>query len=210
VILTRRKTLGLTTFTITLAALLLLAASAFGQSPAASINRLAGTAQSSNRCGIPTHVSSPPTANVGKGIRVGQIWFITGANSVDIGPHYPDSMYPTKILIVAPRPPLTADLTLRGFECVTGRPLRFWYPMPNQPSSPLATTGAVTSDALRNSGTVTAVLHRSGQAQATQIGAPRTDYRGYMLFAAPGKWKVTVRHGKRIVGSVVFDVTASA
>jgi hypothetical protein len=52
--------------------------------------------------------------------------------------------------------------------------------------------------------------HRFGQAGVTSTGGKRTDYRGYILFAAPGDWKVTVRRGKSVIGSVVYRVTTTS
>jgi hypothetical protein len=94
---------------------------------------------------------------------------------------------------------------LRGFECTTGRSLRFWYPTYGQASSPVASV-PTTSNELRRVGTKVAVLHRFGQAGVAVAGGARTDYRGYMLFAAPGNWKVTVRSGARVIGNVVIRV----
>jgi hypothetical protein len=86
---------------------------------------------------------------------------------------------------------LTAPVTLEGWECATGEGLRFWYkeccPFPSTP---------VTTTQLASTGDLVAML-KSGAAQG---------YPGYMLFTRPGLWKVSVRQGDQVLGSVVLQV----
>ncbi len=65
----------------------------------------------------------------------------------------------------------------------------------------------MTSQELQKGGADVATLYRADHAQPTTRNGPRTDYRGYILFSAPGDWKVTVRSGNRTVGTAVFRVT---
>jgi hypothetical protein len=152
-------------------------------------------------CGVPTPLSAIPLAGAGEAVRAGPLWFD------GIRPHatltgYPDAIGATKVVIFAPKRP-TTTFTVRGFECATGRSLRFWYPRPDG-GAPLPTPTA-TSDVLRRSGTPTAVLYRFGQGDFRDY-PPGLDYHGYILFAAPGKWKVIVRSSQHILGSAVFEL----
>jgi hypothetical protein len=154
-------------------------------------------------CAAPTPLSSVPLAGANKSVRAGPLWF----DGIRVGATldgYPDAIPATKVVIYAPRRPADT-FTVRGFECATGRSLRFWYPSP-EGGYPLPAPTA-SSDVLRRSGTVTAVLHRFGQGDFRGY-PPGLDYHGYMLVAAPGKWKITVRSGKRILGSAVFEFLA--
>ena len=159
-------------------------------------------------CGPPSPLRTVPTGTVGPGVRAGPIWFVAG-RTIRLVPRYPEAVYPTKVLIQAPKPPLQADLTLRGFECASGIPLRFWYPTRGEPRYPLAELGPASSEELRQAGSVVAVLHRARHAQPTKRNGPLTDYRGYILFSQPGMWKVVVRRGTRVLGTAIFRVTAS-
>jgi hypothetical protein len=154
-------------------------------------------------CGAPTPVSEVPLVGAGEAVRAGPLWFDgIGPNATLDG--YPDAIHATKMVIYAPKRP-TSTFTVRGFECATGRSLRFWYPRPDH-GSPLPTPTAA-SDVLRRSGTLTAVLYRFGQGDFRNY-PPGLDYHGYILFAAPGTWKVTVRSGSRILGSAIFELAA--
>lgn len=161
------------------------------------------------RCGPLSALGRAPTGIVGPGIHAGPIWFVGLENRIRLVPDYPDAIYPRKVLIQAPKPPLKTDLTLRGFKCASGAPLRFWYPTAGEPRYPLVDGQSASSEVLRQSGTLVAVLHRTRHAQRTKPNGPLTDYRGYILFPESGKWKVVVRSGARVVGAAVFSVTAS-
>jgi hypothetical protein len=161
----------------------------------------AWAAVSAARCAAATPVSTIPLAGAGEGVRAGPLWF-QGGDPQGLAGQYPSALTATKVVIYAPRRPAD-DYTLRGFECATGRSLRFSYPRP-EGAYPLPTSAAPAS-VLRRSGTVTGVLYRFGQGGSRDF-PPGLDYHGYILYAAPGDWKVVVRSGSRIVGSAVFHV----
>lgn len=153
----------------------------------------------------PSPLGTVPTGNVGRGVKAGPIWFITG-RAIRLAPHYPDRVYLTKVLIQAPKP-LANNLTLTGFKCVSATPLRFWYPRRGEPPYP---TDAYlsSSEELREAGVAAAVLYRFRHAQPTTRYGPLTDYRGFILFSAPGVWKIIVRSGTRVVGTAVLRASA--
>ena len=152
-------------------------------------------------CGRPTRLKHVSPA-VGAGARAGPIWFIPGAASaraiIQLLPRYPDELYPTKVLIFV-RQPLRAPITLRGRRCSDGKALRFWYRA--EDGEP---PGAGSSTQLEQTGDLVAQL-QAGEPPITQ---PALGYPGYMLFFAPGKWKVSARQNGRLVGTVVFRVVA--
>ena len=101
------------------------------------------------------------------------------------------SGYPTKVVVFRDRRrPLAHALTLRGFDCATGKSLRFWYrdgvPFASVPVSQaqLETTGVL----------------------AQVFPAARPALHGYMLFTAAGRWKINVWQGRRRLGAVVVQV----
>jgi hypothetical protein len=174
-----------------------------------SVATASGTGNAS-RCGPPSSLGTVPTGNVGPGIQAGPVWFVPGG-PVRLAPSYPDAIYPRKVLIQAPKPPLSADLTLRGFKCGSGVPLRFWYPRAGEAPYPSGDNVMRPSSSreLRESGSSVAALYRAGHAQPTTRDGARTDYRGFILFSEPGTWKVVVRDGARVVGTAIFRVTAT-
>jgi len=117
---------------------------------------------------------------------------------IQLLPRYPEELYPTKVLIFVRRP-LRAPITLRGRRCSDGRALRFWY-RADDGEPP----GAGSSSQLEQAGDLVAQLH-PGEPPITQ---PALGYPGYVLFSAPGRWKVSARQNGRLVGTVVFRVVA--
>jgi len=152
-------------------------------------------------CGRPTRLKHVSPA-VGAAARAGPIWFIPGVTStraiIQLLPRYPEELYPTKVLIFVRRL-LRAPVTLRGRRCLDGKALRFWYRA--EAGEP---PGAGSSGQLEQEGDLVAQLH-AGEPPITQ---PALGYPGYMLFSAPGKWKVSAWQNGRLVGTVVFRVVA--
>jgi len=146
-------------------------------------------------CGRPTRLKHVSPA-VGAGARAGPIWFIPGVTStraiIQLLPRYPEELYPTKVLIFVRRP-------LRGRRCSDGKALRFWY-RADDGEPP----GAGSSSQLEQVGDLVAEL-QAGEPPITQ---PALGYPGYILFSAPGKWKVSAWQNGRLVGTVVFRVVA--
>jgi hypothetical protein len=154
-------------------------------------------------CGNPTRLEEV-SPEVAPGVPAGPIWFIVGGRvgrpaAVMLEPNYPDALYPRKVLIFL-REPLTAPVTLRGWRCSDGKPLRFWYrggpvPLPSNPASAknMATAGDLVSKL---------------EATEPPIVSPTLGYPGYILFSAPGRWIVIVEQDGEAVGSSVFRVLA--
>jgi hypothetical protein len=101
---------------------------------------------------------------------------------------------PTKaVLFIDGRHTLPAPLVLRGSRCATGAPLRFWYePRPDPVGHP----------ATRNQ------LARTGNVAQRLPSDRRVQFRGYMHFTDPGRWRITVWQRGRLLGAVVVAVVA--
>ena len=138
--------------------------------------------------------------SVGPAARVGPLWLVTGAAGsravVELLPDYPTLVAPTKVLIHVQRP-LRAAVTLRGRRCSDSRPLRFFY----QNAGDLRDLPkAAPAAALQSMGDRVATL----AAGEPPIIAPALGYGGYMLFSGPGKWKVSVYRGRRLLGTAII------
>jgi hypothetical protein len=154
-------------------------------------------------CGRPTPLEPTPVPDeTAPGAHVGPLWFVFGGTADTAQSKiYPDNqglLSPTKVPIVI-RERLPRPVTLRGWRCADGTPLRFWYrrqgdvPLPRNPASP-------------------GELERAGDLVATLSGEPTIPgipgYHGYLLFSATGKWVVSVALRGQRVGSFVVNVTA--
>jgi hypothetical protein len=95
---------------------------------------------------------------------------------------------------------LPRPLTLRGFRCSDGLPLRFWF---FDASDPPGLPRPAPASLLRRKGDLIATLW-----PYAPITAPIRGYAGEVLFSGPGLWKILVRDGRRLVGSIVVHVTA--
>ncbi len=139
---------------------------------------------------------------VGPAARAGPLSFVIGSAGrsravAELGPDYPTLVSPTKVLIHVRRP-LRAPITLRGSRCSDGRALRFFYRNVGEP--PRAGPAAE----LEGMGDRVATL----AAGEPPITVPALGYGGYMLFSGPGKWKVFVRRGRRLLGTATIRVVA--
>jgi hypothetical protein len=100
--------------------------------------------------------------------------------------------YPTKVVLqLKPHRPLQTRLILQGWNCSTGKRLRFWYDRGALPFSLPAAT-----EQFERTGALVQVLRTDRKA----------GFHGYMLFTQPGRWKVTVRKPGVTLGSVVVAV----
>jgi hypothetical protein len=83
-------------------------------------------------------------------------------------------------------------MTMTGYDCASGNPLRFWYP-------PDGTGGELPQpvDKAPEQGSRTATIPALHQDD---------DALGYMLFTGPGRWNVDVRQNGRPLGTIVFTV----
>ncbi len=144
-----------------------------------------GAASPPSRCGPPSPID--PRFHVAV---AGPLVFYGGLDTTHaiVGDFAPG--IPAKVGISALHP-ITTPLTLEGWDCASGKRLRFWY----HPGSPFDSV-PVTAAQLAAAGDLTAVLPPDD----------RGFYPGYILFTHPGNWKVEVRQGDQMLGSVVFDV----
>ena len=101
--------------------------------------------------------------------------------------------YPTKVVLqLRPHRPLRTRLILQGWNCSTGKRLRFWYDRERLPFNHLPAT----TEQLEQTGALVQILRADRKA----------GFHGYMLFTQPGRWKVTVRRPGATLGSVVVAV----
>jgi hypothetical protein len=136
-------------------------------------------------CGQATAVTNDPSDPGRRGVRIGEIFFVTArdasgrAEIANVDPHSP-----TKVLI-QPIQPLTSALRIEGWRCSTGERLRLQFG-----------DGPPTVAA--------ALLPAGSPANGTTI-----DYTGYMFFTASGEWMISVgsKTGHQI-GRAVFTVRA--
>ncbi len=99
---------------------------------------------------------------------------------------------PIKVPIVVEKP-LESNVTLKGWRCSDGRPLRFWYERRGAYPFPIPDVRA---------------LETVGDPVATLEAGPGTNaYGGYFLFTSPGKWKVSAFLGDHVLASVVLVVS---
>jgi len=96
-------------------------------------------------------------------------------------------------VVLHPVSAVPPGLTITGWECGSGRPLRLWY-------EPYGAMGVLPARLSRS----------SVEGQLVVTIPPRAygaDLPGYMQFSAPGHWSVEVRAGAVALGNVVFIVT---
>lgn len=103
--------------------------------------------------------------------------------------------FPTRVVIRG-RMARRSDLTLRGYHCDSGLPLRFWYQ-----SDPLTFPSGfpTTEDELQQKGDLSVRFPVTKKVRGT--------YSGYMLFWAAGDWRLVLSAGRATVGSVVVRVS---
>jgi hypothetical protein len=104
--------------------------------------------------------------------------------------------YPTKVLISSRRP-IRSTITLTGVGCNTGTPLRFAFDSTSIPGTrPLSA----------------AELQRDGTPLATVGPAPNAPYKrtGYILFPAPGVYRIDLHQHDRRIATVTVDEPGSA
>jgi hypothetical protein len=143
-------------------------------------------------CGSPSRVASHGA--VGRGAALGPmvLRFNDGREGVAEKTFTPG--FPTRV-VVRGRAVRRSDLTLRGYQCGTDERLRFWYR--NEPLT-FPSGFPTTDDELRQKGDLS--LHFPA---TKKIGGT---YSGYMLFWAPGKWRLVLSAGPTTVASVVVRV----
>jgi hypothetical protein len=144
-------------------------------------------------CGDPTPLVNSEA--IGRPAAESALWLVAGPLRFGVyAPFKPGS--PTKVPITLGKP-LEADVTLKGWRCSDGHPLRFWYPRGNQ-AYPVWDPNA-----LETAGERVVTFQALGTSAASAFG-------GYILFTSPGKWKVSIAQGGQHLASVIFVVPAPA
>jgi hypothetical protein len=143
-----------------------------------------------------------------------------------LSPVFLGSAAPTQVWINAWQTTTVQRVVLRGWRCSDGRLLHFWFapPGPSDYDSPAAMEAQLQEQADRASarlerggGSLTAALRARALSQGlpcgTQpptVGRPRAvtpcALDGLFMFSSPGKWVVQAQHGRKIVGTAVFDL----
>jgi hypothetical protein len=104
-------------------------------------------------------------------------------------PGQPDA--PTRV-ILHPITAVTTKLTMTGWSCNTGRPLRMWYP-------PYGTDGELPQP-------ISQAPNEGELAVTVPVLSSGDDFIGYMLFPATGRWDVELRDGSALVGNILFTL----
>ena len=168
--------------------------------PAASV------AGSPIACGDPTPLVS--SESIGQPAADSTAWAVAGPLRFAVyGLHGFRPGTPTKVPIVVEKP-LERNVTLKGWRCSDGRPLRFWYersglPFPVQYAYDAAGNLMMVPDvrAMETAGDPIATLEAHGPASGIN------GYGGYFLFTTPGKWKVSAFLGDQLLAAVVLLVS---
>lgn len=161
--------------------------------PAAAAAARSDSSPSTAVCGSPSRVASYGAAGRGAALGPFVVRFNDGRDGVAEKTFTPG--FPARVVIRG-RAVLRSDLTLRGYQCGTDQRLRFWYR--NEPLT--FPSGFPTSDdELRHKGDLSL-----GFPATKKIGGT---YSGYMLFWAPGKWRLVLSAGRTTVASVVVRVS---
>ena len=134
---------------------------------------------------------------------------------------------PTQVWIEAMRSTTVPRVVLRGWRCSDGRLLHFWFQPPG-PGDYRGSAEAAAYQAEQQAARAAARLERGGGSltatlrpraldqgfvcgtQPATVGRPRAAapcaLDGAFMFSSPGKWVVQAQHGRKIVGTAVFDL----
>jgi len=88
--------------------------------------------------------------------------------------------------------PITTPVTLRGWACADGTALHFWY----KPGSPTPVGQTVSA----------ATLRQAGEASVDFMPSSSNDSTGYILFWAPGKYRLAINNGGDQLAAAVVAV----
>jgi hypothetical protein len=130
-------------------------------------------------CGPAT--ASDASAPIGRAAPVGDVLWL--------GIYPFTSGYPTKVIVEAQRS--IGRVSIRGWNCATAAPLRFWYRESGPPFQEVPVRAAV--------------LRKTGDLQPT-FGpwSAQAARGGYFMFWRGGRWKIVCyRRGRRIASAVV-------
>ena len=151
------------------------------------------TTRSSTACAAPARLAS--YGAVGRGAALGPLVFRFNDGSVGVAEKRFSSGFPTRVVIRG-RAVVPSELRLRGYRCGTDQRLHFWYrnePLEFQNGFP------ATDRELQLKGDLSLRFPATKKIGGT--------YSGYMLFWAPGKWRLVLSAGRTTVGTVVVRVT---
>lgn len=139
-------------------------------------------------CGPPTTLRPDPLqAGAPLGLHLGPLWlrgFAMGATTATISGPVP-SNFLTKVLIE--HDPGTGTVQLTGTSCATGTPLRFCY---------VTCRFRAGSSSSMNGPSILQV----------PIDLAASGYTGYMLFTAPGRYRLSAEYAGNALDSVVVTV----
>ena len=173
-------------FSLALAALL----------PAAAAGTRSANGSTAAACGSPSRVGS--FGKAGRGAELGPLVLAFNDGAGRAKKVYATG-FPTRVVIRG-RMARRSDLTLRGYNCDSGLPLRFWY---RKEPLTFALGFPTTNEELQQKGDRTVRFPAT-----TKVGGT---YSGYMLFWAPGDWRLVLSGaGRATVGSVVVRVSEKA
>jgi hypothetical protein len=160
--------------------------------PAAAVG-WSGSARPSTACASPARVANYGTA--GRGAALGPLVLRFNDGREGVAEKSFSSGFPTRVVIRG-RAVVPSDLTLRGYRCGTSQRLRFWYR-----NGPLEFVNGfpATDEELQLKGDLSLRFPATRKIGGT--------YSGYMLFWAPGKWRLVLSAGRTTMGSVVVRVT---
>lgn len=151
------------------------------------------TARSATACAAPARVAN--YGAIGRGAALGPLVVRFNEGNGGVAEKSFSSGFPTRVVIRG-RAALPNDFTLRGYRCGTGQRLRFWYR--NEPLEFLNGFPA-TDQELQRKGDLSLRFPATKKIGGT--------YSGYMLFWAPGNWRLVLSSGTSAVASIVVRVT---
>ena len=160
---------------------------------------LVGCASRSVSCGEPTNLEPHTNEPSFTGAPLGPLLvrqFADDATTAIIGYYVPG--YATKVVTVVARP-FDKPLTIRGWRCADGVPLRFAWGYPFALNSTPAP-----SDLFAAAGEEAPVIQPTTTLPLSGIYAANAP--PYFLFASPGKWLLELRDGATTVGRAVLLV----
>jgi hypothetical protein len=160
--------------------------------PAAALADRGAAGATAAGCGSPSRVGS--FGKAGRGAELGPLVLPFNDGAGRAKKVYVTG-FPTRVVIRG-RTARRSDLTLRGYSCDSGLPLRFWYR--NQPLT-FPFGFPATEEELQQKGDL------SVKFPATKKLGEK--YSGYMLFWAPGDWRLVLTGAGRRLGSVVVRVS---
>jgi hypothetical protein len=160
---------------------------------------LVGCAPRGLTCGEPTELEPHPNQPSFRGAPLGPLLvsqFAEDATAAVIGYYVPG--YATKVVTVVARP-FEKPLTLHGWRCADGVPLRFAWGYPFASNST-----AAPSSVFEAAGEEAPVIEPPTSVPSS--GSYGAKAPPYFLFASSGKWLLELRDGGTIMGRVILLV----